>query len=68
MIVADEAHTCNQNAHARGVAAILKIESPPLDLFGAVRLIQSIHPLVSNGSSQVRFLAHLLMSNLKCHV
>ena len=65
MIVAGEAHAGNQIAHARGVAAILKIESSPLDLFGAVRFIQSVHPLVSNTLSQVSFLAHLLILNLK---
>ena len=65
MIVAGEAHVSNQSAHARGVAAILKIENPPLDLFGAVRSIQSIHPLVSNSLFQVRFLAQLLIPNLK---
>ena len=57
MIVAGEAHAGNQIAHARGVAAILKIESRPLDLFGAVRSIQSVHPLVSNDIMQVSVLA-----------
>ena len=56
MIMAGEAHHGHQNAHARGVAAILQIENSPLDLFGAVRSIQSGHPLVSNGVIPVRTL------------
>ena len=54
MIIAGEAHPGNHNAHARGVAAILQIQSSPLDLFGAVQFIQSGHPLVLNGVVQVR--------------
>ena len=60
MITASDAYADNLNAHARGVAAILQVDIP-LDLFGAVRLIQSGHPLVSNGIVQVRmFLPSLL--------
>ena len=61
MITAAETHPGNHKAHARGVAAILQIDTSPLDLFGAVRFIQSGHPLVSNGVLQVRtFLSCLL--------
>ncbi|KFY75157.1 hypothetical protein V499_04856 [Pseudogymnoascus sp. VKM F-103] len=44
IIVAGESHAGNHNTHARGVAAILKIENSPLDLFGAVHFISSNHP------------------------
>ncbi len=61
MITAGETHPGNHKAHARGVAAILQIDTSPLDLFRAVRFIQSGHPLVSNGVVQVRmFLPSLL--------
>lgn len=56
MITAGDAHPGNHKTHARGVAAILRIENSPLDLFGAVRFIRSSHPLVSNGVVHVRVL------------
>lgn len=60
MITAADTCTDNLNAHARGVAAILQIDIS-LDLFGAIRFIQSGHPLVSSGIVQVRmFLSSLL--------
>ena len=60
MITASDNYAGNLDAHATGVAAILKVDIP-LDLFGAVRLIQSGHPSVSNGIVQVRmFLPSLL--------
>ena len=55
--MASDTHAGNLNAHAGGVAAILQVDIP-LDLFVAVRLIQSRHPLVSNGIVQVRILYH----------
>ena len=54
MVTAGNTHPGNHQAHARGVAAILQIDVWPLDLFGAVRSIQSDHPLISNGVVQVR--------------
>ncbi len=53
MIIAGDAHPGNQHAHAKGVAAILRIENSPLDLFGAVR---SGHPSFLNGAARVRIL------------
>ncbi|KFY44171.1 hypothetical protein V495_03599 [Pseudogymnoascus sp. VKM F-4514 (FW-929)] len=41
MIVAGESHAGNHNTHARGVAAILKTEHSPLDLFGAAHFAGS---------------------------
>lgn len=53
MIVAGESHAGYHNAHARGVAAILKIENSPLDLFGAVHFMGSSHPAVKKGVLRV---------------
>lgn len=54
MIIAKVADPGNHEAHAKGLAAILQIENSPLDLFGAVHLIRSNHPLLSGGVIQVR--------------
>lgn len=54
MIVATETRPDNHSAHARGVAAILRIESAPLDLFWAVRSIRSREPISSNSLDRVR--------------
>ena len=51
MITASDTYAGNLNAYARGVAAILHIDIS-LELFGAIRFIQSFHPLVSNGIVQ----------------
>lgn len=53
MIAAGEFHAGNHDTHARGVAAILKIENSPLDLFGAAHFIGSDHPSVKNGILQI---------------
>ncbi|KFY07949.1 hypothetical protein V492_06673 [Pseudogymnoascus sp. VKM F-4246] len=52
MIIAGEFHAGNHNTHARGVAAILKIENSPLDLFGAAHFIGPNHFLVRNRAFQ----------------
>jgi len=57
-MMADDIRSGNHKLHARGVAAILRIENSPLDLFGAVYFIRSGHPLVANEArrvSDVRF-------------
>jgi hypothetical protein len=64
MIIAGDNYAGNHNAHARGVAAILRIENSPLDLFGAVHCIRSCHQVVSNGPVQVRTVLFLSL-NLK---
>ncbi|OBT74023.1 hypothetical protein VF21_05986 [Pseudogymnoascus sp. 05NY08] len=53
MIVAGESYAGNHNTHARGVAAILKIEKSPLDFFGAVQFMGSSHPAVKKGVLRV---------------
>lgn len=53
MIVAGESHAGHHNTHARGVAAILKIDNLPLDLFGAAHFIGSSYPSVKNGIFKV---------------
>lgn len=53
MIAAGETHAGNHDTHARGVAAILKIENSPLDLFGAAHFIGSDNPSVKNGVLQI---------------
>lgn len=53
MIVAGESHAGNHNTHALGVAAILKIENSPLDIFGSAHFIGSSHPSVQDGVPRV---------------
>lgn len=60
MSVADETRPSSHNAHARGVAAILRIEKLPLDLFGAVRSTRSDCPVISSGVVQVGSLMSIL--------
>ena len=43
MIVASEDYPGNNETHARGLAAILHIQSSPQDLLGATRYIQPAH-------------------------
>lgn len=53
MIVAGESHAGYHNTHARGVAAILKIENLPLDLFGAAHFFGSSYASVKKGVLKV---------------
>ena len=56
IIVAAETRLGNHSAHAGGVAAILRIEKAPLDLFWAVRYMRSRQPINPNSSIAVRTL------------
>ena len=61
IIVATETQLGNHSAHARGVAAILRIEKAPLDLFWAVRYIRSDQSINSNSLTPVTTLFSFLI-------